>query len=206
MPFRLLANDFLVFALWTFGISILISATTASSFWLALSCNDVYFVSDSFLYFVLLSSLYFEVAVKQHVRNWHWHDIFPFLPCAGPALSDRSFLSMHMNRFSSRRDPIVCTPTFTSAALLKKEQVSWTLTNAPLTMHASGVDIFCGLRYQSGRCQFPSLAKDRPVVPLVRSSDPLFSEPELHYKLLMWLLDARGCNYLLSGWGGHFVQ
>lgn len=86
-------------------------------------------------------------------------------------------------------------------ALFKKEQVSWTLTNAPLTMNANGVDIFCRLHYQSGRCHFPSLAKDRSVVPLVRSSDPLFSEPELHYKLLMWLLDARNMQ-LSAVWFG----
>lgn len=49
-------------------------------------------------------------------------------------------------------------------------------------MHASGEDIFCRPSYESSSYQFPSLAKARSVVPLVRSSDPLFSEPELHYQ------------------------
>ena len=55
-------------------------------------------------------------------------------------------------------------------------------SNAPLTMRASWEDIFCLLSYESSRYQFPLLAKDRSVVPLVRSSDPFFSEPELHYQ------------------------
>lgn len=55
-------------------------------------------------------------------------------------------------------------------------------SNAPLTMCASWEDIFCLLSYESSRYQFPLLAKDRSVVPLVRSSDPFFSEPELHYQ------------------------
>lgn len=55
-------------------------------------------------------------------------------------------------------------------------------SNAPLTIHASGEDIFCRLSYEASRYQFPSPAKDRSVVPFVRSSDLLFSEPELHYQ------------------------
>lgn len=101
------------------------------------------------------------------------------------ALSDRTFLSMHMNRVSSQRDPIICTPAFTSNSVIQQGTGSSDLfkSNAPLTMHASGVDIFCRLCYQSSRYQFPPLAKDGSVVPLpLRSSDPLFSEPELHYQ------------------------
>lgn len=50
-------------------------------------------------------------------------------------------------------------------------------------MHASGDDIFCKFSCESSRYQFPYPAKDSSVVPLVRSSDPFFSEPEFHYQL-----------------------
>ena len=41
---------------------------------------------------------------------------------------------------------------------------------------------FVCLGMNQGDTNFPSLAKDRSVVPLVRSSDPFLSEPELHYE------------------------
>lgn len=73
---------------------------------------------------------------------------------------------------------------FPQAPLIQQGTGSLVLfkSNTPLTMRTSGEDIFCRLSYESSRYQFLSLAKDRSVVPFVRSSDPLFSEPELHYQ------------------------
>lgn len=46
----------------------------------------------------------------------------------------------------------------------------------------NGLHIFCGLCHESSRYQFPNPAKDRSVVPPVRSSDPFLSEPKFYYQ------------------------
>lgn len=162
--------------------------TTASHFCFAslfVCCGSFYNVCLIFVVFL------YPLILMCFILIWHWKKdggwrrrveggVF-FTICwifVTSALSNRTFFCVitHEHSGSPLTNPIICTPACSSNNPIQQGTGSLALfkSNAPLTMDASGEDIFCRLSYESSRYQFPPTAKDRSVVPLVRSSDPLF--------------------------------